>query len=335
MKVLVTGSPGWLGNRLVEVLVNGWEIPISPSLYRRVRCLVLPGMDASHLKSWGCEVVYGDVANRSALEEAVKAIDVVFHLVGVIHPRRVSEFYDINTTGTKNLIDAAIEAGVQRFVYISGNSAAGHNTGWGRPMLESDEPRPYLEYGNTKLEAERIVLDRCHAGHIESVVLRPFWFYGPGQPLRQTTFFRMINGGRPILFGRGMNLRSLSYLDNTVQALILAGAKPGAVGQIYFIADEKAYPIIEIYQTIAKLLGVGLRPRFLPALTSSFCEVSDRMLQMMGLYSSYLHVAGEMAKDIYCSVEKAKRDLGYIPTVDLKEGMRRSVEWCRLNGIDL
>jgi len=325
--VLVTGAPGWLGTRLVEVLCENTT--------NKVRCLVQPMVDVATFGKLPVEIVHGDVRSMAALKEVVRGVETVFHIAGVIHPKRIKDLYEINTNGTRNAISAAAGAGVRRFIYISSNSAAGHNTGWGRPMTEGDLPRPYMGYGKSKFQAEQIVNEFHSLGRIETVIIRPCWYYGPHQPDRQTRLFKMIKSGKPLMFGKGNNLRSMSYIDNVVQGLLLAEKTPQANGQTYWIADESPYPTIEIYRTIAELLGVKLRPRFLPGFSSAIGELADGFLQAAGQYLAEIHVAGEMAKDIWCSIDKAKRELGYQPTVGLEEGMRRSITWCRENGIEI
>lgn len=334
MVTLITGAPGWLGSRFVEILCRGWDDEKPPD-DRQIRCLVLKDIDTSSLEELPVELVPGDVRDITSLREVVKDVDTVFHLVGVIHPKRIRDLYDINTEGTRNMISAAAEAGVKRFIYVSSNSSAGHNTGWGRPMTENDPSRPYKHYGKSKYQAEQIVNEFHVSGKIETVIIRPCWYYGVGQPARQTRFFRMIKKGNPIIFGNGENLRSMSYIDNVVQGLLLAEKCENADGETYWIADERPYRTIEIYETIAELLEVELKPRFVPGFLSKWCEWIDGILQTFRLYSTDFHVAGEMAKDIYCSIEKAKKELGYRPTVELREGMRRSIEWCRENEIDI
>lgn len=325
---LVTGAPGWLGTRLLEVLVNPQDPLNKFSGYsnRTVKALVLPGMNTSSLPQ-GVQLVDGNVLNKESLEKAMQGVDTVFHLVGIIHPKKIQQLFDINTTGTLNVLEAAAKAGVKRVVMISSNSAAG----LGKAMKESDTPKPYMAYGRSKLQAEEHVHRFVKEGKLEAVILRPCWFYGPGngQPERQLRFFRMIQKGNPILFGSGRSLRSMSYLDNTIQGMLLAEKTPQANGQIYWIADGKPYETIEIYRTIAKIFGTTLKPRKIPGLASFICRIVDHIQQALGLYITEFHVAGEMDRDIACDISKARNELGYNPEVDLEEGMRRSVEWAR------
>ena len=133
-----------------------------------------------------------------------------------------------------------------------------------------------------------------------------------------------------MVFGNGLNFRSLSYVDNTIQAMILAATKNEAIGQTYWVADARPYTTLEIYQTIAEILEVqNFKPIFLPNFSSELFLALDKLAQILGRYVIEVHVAGEMNKDIACSIEKARRELGYLPQIELKEGMRRSIEYCR------
>ena len=135
------------------------------------------------------------------------------------------------------------------------------------------------------------------------------------------------------MFGNGQNLRSLSYIDDVVQGIILALQYQGRGAETFWVADAKPYTTEEIYLAVAEAVGVkDLKPRQLPAWVSLGCETLDGVLQSLGLYMKELHVAGEMARDIACSIDKARKILGFKPEVSLYEGMKRSVEWCRTHG---
>lgn len=336
-RVVLTGAPGWLGTALARALARGAQFRAVTGEPRPVRCIVQPGADPAALDALArhAEVVVADLRDARAFAGACEGAAAVVHGAGVIHPSRIQDLYDINVTGTRHLLDEALAAGVRRFVLISSNSPAGFNAPTVALMAESDPPRPYLNYGLSKLQAEWIVNDAHRAGRIEGVVLRPCWFYGPDQPARQTRFFRMVKGGHPIVFGKGDNLRSMSYTDNVVQGVLLALAHPNAAGRTYWIADRRPYSFIEILQTIGKVLGVSVRPRYLPKVGSDVARLVDSLLQGSGLYSQDVHVAGELAQSIAVSIEAAERDLGYDPEIELEEGIRRSVAWCRSNGVQI
>ncbi|HEY9170718.1 MAG TPA: hypothetical protein VI136_00375, partial [Verrucomicrobiae bacterium] len=177
------------------------------------------------------------------------------------------------------------------------------------------------------------------ASLIETVLIRAPWFYGPNQPPRQTLFFRMIREGKAPIVGNGQNLRSMAYLDNLCQGLLLAAATERAAGQVYWIADKRPYPMNEIVDTVERLLETEFGQKCahkrlrLPGTASEIAWLADQTLQALGLYHQRIHVLSEMNKTIACSVAKAERELGYAPKVALEEGMRRSLRWCVERGI--
>jgi nucleoside-diphosphate-sugar epimerase len=347
-QVLVTGALGWLGSRLVEALCRG--LPDCAALQDpqpglSVRCLVLPGQNAGRLRALSdqIDIRFGDLRNPDDCArfcEGTKGA-LLFHTAGVIHPSRVSELYAINVDGTHHLLDAAVQAGVRRAVVVSSNSPCGCNPHPDHLFDELSPYRPYLNYGRSKMQMELEVKTRQNQGQIETVVLRPPWFYGPNQPPRQTLFFQMIRDGKVPIVGSGRNLRSMGYMDNLCQGLLLAAAVQRANGQTYWIADQRPYAMTEIMDTVERLLEQEFgqkcahRRLHLPSLVGTAAFVADSVLQAAGRYHQKIHVLSEMHRTIACSVGKAERELGYRPTVALEEGMRRSLRWCAANGIQL
>jgi len=342
MLYLITGAPGWLGTRLVEALTGGVPdcgeaSPFQPS--DEVRCLVLPALDPGTLKKIhpAVRTSPGDVTDPGSLGEFFRDARgaVLFHLAGIIHPSRgIRELFELNVEGTRHVLEAAVAAGVRRIVAVSSNSPAGTNPRRDHLFDEESPYNPYMAYGRSKMRMELILQEAFRSGRIETVVLRPCWFYGPGQPPRQTEFFTMIRKGLAPIVGGGENKRSLSYVDNTCQALLLAARSEAAKGRTYWVADERPYTMNEIVDTVEKLLEaefglkVAHRRVRIPGLASSVAYLLDGALQGLGLYHQKIHVLSEMDKTIACSVEKAKRELGYRPAVALEEGMRRSIKWC-------
>ncbi len=341
--LLVTGAAGWLGSRLVESLVHGLaehETLRHPQAGLRIRCLLLPGQDAGPLKtlSASIEIVTGDLRHPADCARFCSDAQgaILFHTAGIIHPRRVREFYEINRDGTARLLDAAIQAGVKRAVVVSSNSPCGCNPHPDHLFDELSPYRPYMNYGRSKMEMELAVQQR--RDRIETVVIRAPWFYGPNQPPRQTRFFQMIRDGKAPIVGSGNNLRSMAYVDNLCQGLLLAAITERARGQTYWIADRRPYSMNKILDTVERLLETEFGQKCahqrlrLPGLASEVALVMDWMLQSIGLYHQKIHVLSEMNKTIACSVARAERDLGYRPTVELEEGMRRSLRWCAASG---
>lgn len=124
------------------------------------------------------------------------------------------EFYRVNVEGTKNLIDAAERAGVRRFIYVSSNAPFGFNPTPRDVFTEESPYHPYRSYGKSKKLAEDLVSAAGASGRIETVIIRPCWFYGPGRPARQSRFIDMVRRGAMPIVGSGESRRSMAYVDN-------------------------------------------------------------------------------------------------------------------------
>ena len=337
---VVTGAAGWLGRALLDHLTRDGGPHARPG---RVRALVTNRADARVLAALPrVEPVVGDVRRPRGLTELFAdlagVVDVV-HTAGVIHPRRIDDFVEINARGTENVARAAAAAGVRRMVHVSSNSPFGVNV-HRTDTFRNDEPyAPYYGYGRSKMQAELRVLDAVARG-LDAVVVRPPWFYGPFQPARQTTFFRMVRTGKFPIIGDGRQRRSMVHVDNLVQGIVLAELTSTPAGRAWWIADAEPYEVNEIVATVGRALaaeGFAVTPNTLrlPPLAGRVAERADALIQRTGRYIQQIHVLGEMDKTIACDISAARAELGYEPTVALEAGMRQSIRWCVEQGLEL
>lgn len=338
---VVTGGAGWLGRALLQALTD----PDGP--WHRdgeIRALVHHADDVAAVRAVSPRVVavVGDVSAPATLAPlfagATGVVDVI-HTAGVIHPKKVAEFTAVNATGTANVLDAAGRADVRRFVHVSSNSPFGVNPDPAEYFRNEEPYHPYLGYGTSKMEAE-LAVRAAHDRGLDTVIIRPPWFYGPFQPLRQTTFFKMVRTGKFPVFGQGAQRRSMAYVGNLVQGAMLAELTVGVGGRGYWIADARPYEVREIVRTVGEALraeGYEVSDRMLkvPSIVGTVAERVDRVLQGRGVYHQQVHVLGEMNKTIACDITVARAELGYDPEVELLEGMRRSIRWCREQGVEL
>jgi nucleoside-diphosphate-sugar epimerase len=346
--VLVAGATGWLGSSVVRALVRG--LPDVPALARpwpaRVRALARPDefLDALGDLRADVDVVRGDLLDPPSLDGFLRdaAGATLFVAAGLVHPRlRVRDLFRVNVVGTRALLERAERAGVRRAVVVSSNSPVGVGAFDGEVFDEDSPCRPYLAYGRSKAGMEQVCREVAARGRLEVVVARAPWFYGPNQPERQLRFFRMIREGRAPLPGAGANLRSLAYVDNLAQGLLRCARTPAAASQVYWLADARPYPFAEILDTVEDLLerDFGLpcarRRLRLPRLVPRLARAADRALQAGGLYNQEVHVLGELDRTIACSIERARRELGYEPAIALREGMRRSIACALARGASL
>ncbi len=336
--ILITGANGWLGRNLVESLVN--SIPNCSKLEKidsdvKIRCMVMPNEEISFFEEFSdrIELFTGNIQSIEDCLGFLNGADgaTLFHTAGIIHPNKIKQFYDINFEGTKNLLEASIKMKLKRFIAVSSNSPIGTNPNEKHLFDEKSPYNPYMNYGKSKMEMEKIIDFHAQQGDLETVIIRPPWFYGPHQPDRQILFFRMIRDGKGPIVGSGNNLRSMAYVVNICQGLILAGLSEKAIAQKYWIADKTPYTMNQIIDTIENILEEEFqiackKTRLkLPSLVSEVAYLSDYVIQKIGLYNQKVHVLSEMNKNIACSINKARNELGYEPSISLKEGMIKSI----------
>ena len=333
---VVTGASGWLGRALVNRLLADEARP-------RLRLLARTTAEAHVLEALGnVEVVIGDISKPDTmarlLHDAGSDADVI-HTAGIIHPTTTRQFFEINANGTRHVAEAALDHGVRRLVHVSSNSPFGTNPHNGDTFRANEPYHPYYGYGQSKMQGELAVFEAIDRG-LDATIVRPPWFYGPFQPPRQTTFFRLIRAGRFPVVGDGEQRRSMVYVDNLVDGVIAAELTPAAKGKGYWVADERPYTVNEIVATVGRALTdegftVKAPTTRLPAIAGRVAELVDRIVQGLGRYQQQLHVLGEMNHTIACDISATRAELGYKPRVELYEGMRTSIRWCVEQGLDL
>src|SRR5256886_14854917 len=190
MKVLMTGATGLLGGHLLQALQQRGE---------QIRALVLPVENAEKLIAQGVEVVRGDVTDAGTLAPSVNDIEIIFHLAGMMGVNRpLAEYRLVNVTGSENLYRAAQQAGVRRYVHTSSHTVYG--LGYGRFMLETDPLKPDPDpYSLTKAEGDRLIRRLMLTSRVETVILRPGTFFGPGDHLHFGRMAQKVKDGKGLL----------------------------------------------------------------------------------------------------------------------------------------
>src|SRR5215467_1325854 len=250
MKVLITGATGLLGGHLLRELQQRGE---------QIRALVLPIENAEKLVAQEVEVIRGDVTDASTLGPAVKDIELIFHLAGMMGVwRPLADYRLVNVTGTENLYRAAQAAGVRRFVHTSSHTVYG--LGHGRFMTEEDALRPdHDPYGITKAEGDRLLQRLMLKSSVETVIIRPGTFFGPGDRLHFGRIAERMKNGKGVIIGRGDNALPFCYVTDVVQGFLLAAYHEKAPGNVYNISNDHPLSQQEIFTAIADDVG-GKRP---------------------------------------------------------------------------
>jgi dihydroflavonol-4-reductase len=324
LKALVTGANGFVGSHLVEGLLHkGYQ----------VRCLVRKTSNLRWLSGLMVDYAYGDIAEKNSLKEAVEDVDLVFHSAGMTKAKTKEEYFKANAEGTKNLVEACLEENpkLQRLIYISSQAAVGPGDDE-RPLNETAPCRPVTYYGESKLEGERVVLQR--ADQLPVTIIRPPAVYGP-RDTDMLGFFKVANKGFRIAFGRGESFVSLVYVKDLVDGIILASENPKAIGQIYFIADDKVYSWKEAFKIIAKVLNKKTNPLRIPKSFVFFLAfLSENFSHLLGRTSVFnIQKVKEITERYWgLDISKAKTELGFALKYSLDKGAEETVRWYKEKG---
>jgi nucleoside-diphosphate-sugar epimerase len=328
MKVLVTGAAGFLGAYVVsELSSRGYEV-IGMVHSRRLNLNLEKTIETRE----------ADLTNEASLASATKGMDAVVHLAAYYTFFGKKELYEMVTVnGTRSLIQACLANGVRRFIYCSSTEAIGPVES--PPADEGTPLRPSYEYGRSKADAERVVRESSAQG-LEWTVIRPSGIYGPGN-LDDVAYWFIVAFAKNslatrFLVGGGRNLVQFVHARDAARVFVLALENPKAsVGQTYLVSDDRAVSYKELYSIMAELCGrrppgvsvpKGLA-KVMIAPVEAFNAITGRSNFMWRLST-----VDAVTSDRSFSSAKAATELGYRPTLGLKEGLKETLEWYRANG---
>ncbi len=318
MNVFVTGGTGFVGAHLVRALQARGD---------RVTCLVRRPELAERLGWRDVRLVRGDLDDASALRDGCDGAELVFHVAGKIVARNATEFMATNRDGTANVLEAAQEHGVARFVLVSSLAAAGPTT-VGHPIDETRPPAPVTDYGRSKLAAEVLV----RAMPFPWTIVRPPVVYGEWD--RGTLkIFQLARAPVAPVFGDGSQELSVIHADDLARALVVAGTSPAAQGRVYFATHSATTTSRDLLRACARALGTT-PPRIVPVPRL----VARGLLWTVG---SLAHLAGRatflsadkadeyLAPAWTCRGDALVRDTGWRAEIDLEPGLARTAAWYR------
>lgn len=331
-KALVTGANGFVGSHLVEGLLSkGYH----------VICLVRKTSNLRWLSGLNVEYVYADISEKESLsreagsfgKNVLNDVDFVFHVAGLTKAKSKEEYFKANYEGTKNLLEAYVENNqqIKRFVYISSQAAVGPGKD-DQPLDETAPCNPVTDYGKSKLEGEKIVLE--FSSKLPVTIIRPPAVYGP-RDSDILSFFKVANYGFKTFFGKGESYLSLCYIEDLIDGIILAAESPKATGQIYFIADDQIYSWKEAFRIVAKVLNKKTITLKIPKVfLYAIAFVSENVARLLGKPTviNVQKVREITQKYWLCDVSKAKRELGFSPQYPLEEGAKKTVRWYKEKG---
>jgi nucleoside-diphosphate-sugar epimerase len=331
---LVTGATGLLGSHLCEQPVAGGQ---------PVRALARPGSDRRFLESLGVELADGDVTEPASLKAATASVKTVYHAaaqVGDWGPW--DRFVAVTIGGTRNMLAAAREAGVGRFLHVSSISAYGHPDGAG---LVLDETAPlgvnlhkWSYYSRAKVEAEKLAWQAWAKGDVPVTVVKPSWLYGERDRASMPRLIRAIRAGKGKLIGDGANRLNLTHAGNEAEGCILAATAEKALGQSYNLSNDGAITQGQYLNRIAQCIGAKPVTRKVPykvAYSVGFVlELIGHTLQLSSPPMVTRYAVWLAGRRCFFSCEKARRELNWQPRIGYEKGIAEAVEWC-LKNVDM
>ena len=323
--VLVTGASGFVGRHLTARLVEQGAT---------VRALVRDRARAASRLPGSVELIEGDVRRVSDAWQAVSHAEIVFHLANVV-PRPDTATHvirEVNVFGTQNVVNAAAEAGVERFLHV-GSVAV-----YGFPNVRANEGSPYPRidddlYVTTKQRAEQIVRSAHAHRRLPATIVQPSEVYGPYDQGWTLIPLRMLKKGRMRLPGGGHGVIQPVYVDDVVDGILLA-AETGRIGESYILSGSSVVTVREYFERLGELVDAG-PIRSVPAwLANTAASVNEAWAALCGwspifTRASLRYVSRQGA---FC-YGKAARELGYEPGVSLEEGMGRVQAWLEEEGL--
>ena len=307
---LVTGGAGFIGSHLCEELVRrGHRVRVVDSLITGKR----RNLDAIRGEMSAVEFIEGDLAEPGVAERGVAGMDYVLHQAAIPSvPRSVQDPITsnrANITSVLNVLVAARDAGVKRFVYAGSSSAYGNTPTL--PKHERMPTDPLSPYALQKLVGEQYCRLFTTLYGFETVAIRYFNVFGPrqdpGSPYSGVISLfatALLEGRSPVIYGDGEQTRDFTYVANVVDGVLRASEAPNVAGEVMNLATGDRISLNDLLKTMNRILGTSLE----------------------AVYKSPR--AGDV-QDSQADIAKAKTLLGYAPSVDLEEGLRRTLDWCR------
>jgi nucleoside-diphosphate-sugar epimerase len=320
----VTGASGFTGSYLCKALIERKY---------NVKALVRKNSNREHLEKLNIQFIEGDLADPNSIKGKIKDTDIVFHIAALYRQEGVSKdmFTKVNLEGTRIMLDESSASGVKRFVHCSTVGVQGEIS---NPPATEDAPfKPGDHYQVSKLEGEKLALSYFKEGKIDGVVVRPVGIYGPGDT-RFLKLFKHIYKRNFKMIGKGNVLYHLTFVEDLVQGIILAGETPAASRQIYTIGGNEYLPLTDLVNMIAQILDKPISKIHIPLwpvyAAAFLCEMICRSLGIEPpIYRRRLDF---FTKDRAFDISKAKKELGYNPKVPLKEGLNRTAQWYKEHG---
>ena len=322
MKILITGGTGFIGSRLgIRCLDRGDSVTILGQVNNSSE-----EENRKLLESKGASVHLATVTDRGRVSEALQGIECVYHLAAAQHEANVPDqrFWDVNVTGTRNMLEESVSANVKCFIH--GSTIGVYGASLDGTIEEHSPLKPNNIYEVTKLEAEKLVLG--FKDKLPVSVIRISETYGPGDR-RLLKLFKAIKKNVFFVIGSGKNLHHLIYIDDLIEGMFLAERVERARGQIFVLAGKEVLTTKEMTRIIAERLHAKVPRMHLPLLPFLFCAVIlEGILRPMGIQPPLHRRRLDFFKKSFSfSLDQSEKILGFSPKVEFWHGVTQTAKW--------
>lgn len=280
------------------------------------------------MRDLNVDITVGDLLDKNSLIPTLDGIDIVYHLAGEVYSRRKDDYYKGNVLATRNLLEACKEKSVKRIIFLS--SIGVYKPVTTKTLLtEESECEPITFYGKTKLDAEELI----KKNYIPWIIVRAPVIYGPNQPALLSRFFLNVFKKRKMfIIGTGDNWRSLCFIENLVEGLLLLANKADVHGKIYILSDSSPYTFNGIIETVSSIIKHKIKIKHLPNLLGDILwEIHKLTGNLVNLYFQEIYAIKTMQLNLGCDISSAKKEIGFNPTVSLKAGIIKTIDWIEGN----
>ncbi len=321
--LLITGATGYIGGKLADYYVQRGM---------HVRLLVRSPKKLDPELCNSCQVFEGDITTPGTIASAAIGADAVLNAAGLLGHwgLKYQQLYDVNVKGTLNLIRAAFDKGVSRVVHLSAGGVTGPVGD--EPADETYQPQPVTAYERTKWEGEKSALKLAGDEDLNLLILRPTFTYGPSDP-HKLALFKAIYMGRFAYIGDGLSTVHPIYIDDLITGIDL-GLRSTQKQKSIILGGPQPVTKNELIAGIANALGVKEPKLRLPVSIARIlafkCELLAGVLKFAPPITKSRILA--LSRNWGYSIERAQKELNYVPVVDLNEGLKRTVSWYREHG---
>jgi nucleoside-diphosphate-sugar epimerase len=308
MRFLITGASGFIGRGLLAELSQA-----------RYQVLAVARRPLAGFDTVSVDLIDGQTDWADMLQD----VDVIVHLAARVHVMEehatdpLAEFFAVNLHGTTNLARQAAKAGVKRFVYVSSIKVNGEQTSKGRPFTESDHLQPQDAYAISKWAAEQALHSISQETGMEVVIVRPPLGYGPNVKANFLKLLELVDRGVPLPLGSVENSRSLIYVGNLVDALIICATHPAAAGNAYLVSDGEDVSTPQLIQAVADALH---RP-------SRVFPMSLALMRRVAALAGKSAAIDRLTQSLVIDSSKIHSELGWRPPYTMAQGLQATAKW--------